>query len=549
MQTEARVALSGPAETVLTATERFVLHEGAFRSSKTWTCLIKWRMRLEEYPGIRLVMARWKDEDLHTKLIPDYREVCALMGLSIGDWNARETCFQFPNGSRLYAIHLKSSEIAAMHSKPRGFTVAGVFISQLEEVPEDVAKEWMLRLSQPGYPKQFLADANPVHHGHWLAADRMFPEDNRNPDHLYVSASIWDNAHNLDQADIDAAEAMYPIGHPMRGPKLEGKRGANLEGAPVYGGCFEAVKHVANGLEPYPLVDVIAGWDFGAKHPAVVFAQFLPWGALWLLGGIMGSDVVLDGENGFAERVQALGKEWFPNHQIVHCGDPAGSHRNSQGVSVNAVKALANCGVSLKVLPDSNVVTVRSACVQTLQGYMLGSVKRFVLDAKVKSEWFEHPVKGSAVPVQYAANFEPAFLLNPRFVMWNPRSSGNVPVLLEAFGAGYIWDDKRRHTQTDGNLRMPDKDGFFEHPMNATEYIIHNFYQPKPNQAALARNFTQVSKEHYRREHNLPSKAEQLALRKAQEDRDPDEIRTWRNGGMRRAGGSPFRGRGRGGYR
>jgi len=549
MNTQATVTLSDPAARVLEATERFVLHEGAFRSSKTWTCLIKWRMRIEEYPGISLVMARWKEDDLHTKLVPDYRHVCDLMGVPYGSWNASESHYAFPNGSKLYAIHLKSSELASMHSKPRGFTVAGIFISQLEEVPKDVAKEWMIRLSQPGYPKQFLADANPVHHGHWLAHKEMFPDDNSHPDHLYVSASIWDNAHNLDAADIQAAEQMYPVGHPMRGPKLEGIRGANVEGAPVYAGCFDPLQHVANGLQPYPLVDVIAGWDFGAKHPAVVFAQFLPWGALWLLGGIMGSDVTLDGKDGFAEHVQQTAREWFPQHRLVHCGDPAGSHRNSQGVSVNAVRALATCGVALKTLPDSNTNTVRKACVETLQGYMLHSVRRFVLSDENPNDWFERTTDGSKVPVRYAQPFEPAFLLNPRFEMWNPRSSGSVPVLLEAFAAGYIWDDDhRRVSQTDGNLRLPKKDGFFEHVMNASEYVIHNFYQPKPSEIALAKAFRTTAKEAYRRDHDLPSKADQIALRKAQQDRDPDELDTWRHGHRRRrVGRVPHRVR-RGGY-
>jgi hypothetical protein len=540
----ARVKLSRPAATVLAAMERFVLHEGAFRSSKTWACLIKWRRWIEDYPGIALVMARWKEDDLNAILVPDYRKVCALMGLPVGEWDASERCFKFGNDSVLYATHLKSSEIEAMHSKARGKTVAGVYISQLEEVPEAVTREWMLRLSQPGFPQQFLADANPVHSGHYLT--KIWPADNAKPNYRYVSASIWDNKHNLDPATIEAAEEMYPVGHPMRAAKLEGKRGPNLEGMPVYGGCFDPLKHVANGLEPYPLVDVIAGWDFGAKHPAVVFAQFLPWGALWILGGIMGADVVLDGKDGFAEKVKQLSSEWFPKHQIVHCGDPAGSHRNSQGVSINAVKALASCGVSLKVLPDSNHNTVRKACVETLQGYMLGSVRRFVLDADRPVDYLD--AKSTVIAPTYAPAFEPAFLLNPRFQMWNPRSAGSVPVLLEAFGAGYIWDDDhRRFSQTDGNLRMPKKDGFFEHPMNASEYIIHNFYQPKPTDKALARNFRQTTKEHYRVTHGLPSKEEQRALRAAQRDKDPDEISSWRHG-MKRRTGSGFRRPRRGGY-
>lgn len=520
-QTESVVALSDPAERVLYATERFVLHEGAFRSSKTWTCLIKWRMRLEEYPGIALVMARWKEDDLNTKLIPDYRRVCALMGLPIGNWNASEKCFDFWNGSKLYAIHLKSSEIAAVHSKARGFTVSGVFISQLEEVPEDVAKEWMLRLSQPGFPHQFLADANPVHHGHYLADPEMFPEDNKNPDHLYVSASIWDNAHNLDASTIQAAESMYPIGHPMRGPKLEGKRGANLEGTPVYSGCFDQVKHVANGLEPYRYCDLLVGWDFGAKHPVAVFAQMVPWGGFWIHGGIMGTDVPLET---FAPKVLDTAKEWFPDRTIVHCGDPAGSHRNSQGVSVNAVSALRDIGIGLNVQPDSNTNTVRAACVQTLQSYMLASVKRFVTDG---TEHYANDLerRGPQLPARLATHAEPAFQLNPRFLMVSPRGEGLVPVILEALGAGYIWNDARHSfSQTDGNLRMPKKDGFFEHPMNATEYIIHNFWQSvRMPAAALTRNYRAVQKEAYREDAGLPTKAQMVALRKAQIDKDPDD--------------------------
>lgn len=518
---ESVVALSAPAERIINATERFVLHEGAFRSSKTWTCLIAWRMRAEEHPGIYLVMARWKEDDLHTTLLPDYRKVCALMGLSAGEWNASEHCFDFWNGSRLYAIHLKSSEISAAHSKARGKTVAGVFISQLEEVPQDVAREWMLRLSQPGYPKQFLADANPVHAGHWMAT--TWPADNSRPDHLYVSASIWDNAHNLDAVDIQAAEEMYPIGHPMRGPKLEGVRGANVEGTPVYAGCFNQATHVANGLEPYAYTDIIAGWDFGAKHPAVVFAQVLPWDACWILGGIMGSNIPLDGEHGFAAKAMQLAAEWFPNHTVQHCGDPAGSHRNSQGVSLNAVRALQMVGINLLTQPNSNTNTVRAACVQTLQGYMLRSVRRFVTDAPNPNE--VERFERYQPTVRYATNAEPAFLLNPRFVIVAPKSQGVVPVLLEALGAGYIWDDEhRRFSQTDGNLRMPKKDGFFEHSMNALEYIIHNYYQPKPTEKTLAKNFRTVQAEAYRREHQIPTAAEVRALRKAQEDKDPYDV-------------------------
>jgi hypothetical protein len=528
-----RIRISRPIRALMDAVARFICLEGALRSAKTWGALFKIRRKLDEHPGIRAVISRWKDDDVKTKLLPEWRIVCAFMGLSHGTWNATESCYDFPNGSRCYVISIKASENEARYSKVRGYTVSLWYIDQLEEVPRDVFHEIKLRLSQPGFPHQLIATPNPVHHGHWIAEE--FPDDNSKANHLYISSSIWDNTINLDATTIEAAEAMYPVGHPMRGPKLEGKRGANMEGTPVYAGCFNPLTHLSNGLQPYPYVDILAGWDFGAKHPAVVFGQMLPWGASWILGGIMGSDVPLEQ---FAPFVLQTAEEWFPGRTLQHCGDPAGSHRNSQGVSVNAVKALQDIGVGLVVLPDSNTNTVRTACVQALQGFMLNSVKRFVTD----NDPVRHAqLEGRSLPVVLAEHAEPAFLLNPRFLMHSPRGTGMVPVIAEALGAGYIWDDDhRRFSQADGNLRMPKKDGFFEHPMNALEYLVHNFWQSVRMPAStVQRNFRAVQQEHYRITHHEPSKAEKAALRRAQIDRDDDEPRVSR----RSYAGRGFRGR------
>lgn len=457
------------------ATERFVDVEGAMRAAKTWGCLRKWRLRLKKYPGISLVMSRWKDEDLWNKLVPDYRKVCEKLGLPAGDWNAREECFEFTNGSRLYAISLKTSELASAQSKPRGFTIAGIYISQLEEVPKDVAREWMMRLSQPGYPHQFLSDANPVHDGHWIAEE--WPADNSRPDYRYITASIWDNAANLDPSTIAAAEAMYPLGHPMRPAKLEGKRGANSEGDPVYEGYFDAVRHVDTELEPWPHTPIIAGWDFGAKHPAVVFAQFLPWGAHWSLGAIMGNNVVLEW---FAPRVLEIAGEWFPKMPLIHVGDPAGAHRNSQGVTLNAKKVLNGLNINLKTKDDSNDLRVRYACIQTLGGYMLRTCRPFV---------------GEPTGFEQAPYEEPAFILRPRGLIISKKDEKPISLIEQALGGGYVWDDGYHGTGNLANIRRPLKDGFFEHGMNATEYTVHHFAGGRPNQESVDQAMAVAAKE------------------------------------------------------
>ena len=202
---------------IMRASERFVDVEGALRSAKTWTILIKIRRLMEQFPGIRWAIARWTDNELNQKLVPDYRNVCALMGLPFGEWNAKESCYDLANGSRLYCVHLKTSQRDNRYATVRGLTVAGFYIDQLEEVPEDVYNEAALRLSQPGFPQQMIVSPNPVPENHWIA--KRWPTTNQRPDHRYIRLTIWDNKHNLDASTIRAAESLYPEGHPQRGIK------------------------------------------------------------------------------------------------------------------------------------------------------------------------------------------------------------------------------------------------------------------------------------------------------------------------------------------
>lgn len=566
-----RIRLARPIKRLLASVVRFLLIEGAMRASKTWGCLIKWRKRVEDYPGIALVMARWNEGDLNTKLVPDYRKVCDLMGLPYGAWNARESCFEFGNGSRLYAIHLKSSEKATIHGKPRGFTVAGVYISQLEEVPYDVAREWMLRLSQPGYPHQFLADANPVHDGHWIAQE--WPADNSKPDHEYLTASIWDNAHNLDASTIEAAEALYPPGHPMRPAKLEGKRGANTEGDPVYGEYYRPAVHNYHELEPWPYAPIVVGWDFGAKHPAVSFNQFLPWGAFWHLGAVMGDNVMLEW---FAPRVLRIASEWFHGMPLLHCGDPAGEQRSSQGLSLNAktylseLRVCPKCfsdkvqkhgerqhrcnecetivtpiAVDLRTQPDSNDLRVRYGCIQTWGGYMLRTTRRFKFfsdETVLQAESFL-ATRGRSVGQhdvmrpRFEEDEEPAFLLNPRGLLISRKKEQPISIVEQALGGGYIWDDDFHGVGNLANIRRPLKDGFFEHVMNATEYTIHNYVPARPSEDVLLENWVKAQREQLKRV------TDRMFVKPLPPDHDPADKRygkgKFRNQGTGSRGGAP----------
>lgn len=481
---------------ILRASDRFTDVEGALRSAKTWTILIKLRRRLEEEPGIKGFMARWTEEGLNQKLIPDWRNVCALMQIGHGTWNAPESCYDFPNGSRLYAIHGKSSQKDNRYGKVRGLTVAFGYIDQLEEWPEDVYDEAALRLSQPGYPQQLIVSPNPVPETHWIA--RKFPITNSKPDHRYITLSIWDNKHNLDAATIQAAELLYPIGHPQRRVKLEGKRGLDVRGTPVYTGAFNRDSHVTS-LDILPDLPLCESYDYGYHHPCVLWYQYAPWGWVRVLGGVMGNDLHLDAFLPIAERYRSL---WFPKYRSIQATcDPAGANENAQGLRgtpvgmlrdwyrVHGLKDAKGAFVSPLYLSDANTPERRFAANERAATYM----RRHV-------------------------NGAPAFLVDDeRWILVGLGDERFENFFIDGLEAGYVFEDEARHSSRLGTFWVPKKDGFYEHPQNCFEYGLQAHVYDLPLQGEAA------AKEVLKHQTRIVKEDQRALARLQKDDPDPDD--------------------------
>lgn len=492
---------------IIRATERFVDVEGALRSAKTWTILIKIRRSLEEHPGIRWAIARWTEGDLNQKLVPDYRNVCGLMGLPFGTWNAKESCYDLDNGSRLYCVHLKTSQRDNRYATVRGLTVAGFYIDQLEEIPEDVYNEAALRLSQPGFPQQMMVSPNPVPDNHWIA--KRWPTTAQKPDHRYIRLTIWDNKHNLDASTIRAAEALYPEGHPQRGIKIEGKRGLNVEGTPVYNGAFMRARHLRT-LAIDPNLPLLEAYDYGFHHPCVLWYQYAPWGWVRVLGGVMGSDMHLDAFLPVVERYRNL---WFPHRlRIDATCDPAGGNENAQGIRGTPVTILndwfyqhgemddAGKPINVRFLSDANRPERRNASNQTLATYM------------------RHRVNG-----------DEAFLVDPdRWILAELNDERFDSWFIDGLDVGYVLEAEARHSGSLGTFYVAKKDGWFEHGQNCMEYGVQMFVKDLPL------NGERAAKVVLQHEKSIVGQ-QARALRAAQKDREPDEQRgRIRGGGFRR---------------
>jgi len=439
---EVRVVWRGKQSEALRDDTLYLDLEGAIRSSKTTIGLWKVVNSCLANPGIRWLVCRWTDDALKATVKPVLMLILQQAGLQTV-WHADEQRLELPNGAWIYLRGLRSSEDTNRFGRFRGLTLAGVFADQAEEIPKDIYLELKGRLSQVGQPKQMILAANPPSTDHWLASE--FPEDQSHANHKLIRLTLYDNAHNLDPEYISQLEADYPLGHPLRRRLIDGQRGLSVVGEPVYAGYFQRPLHVVEDLACHPEAALYEGWDFGHGHPCVVWAQFLPIGALHVLGGVMGAAMFIEDFCPIALQYRA---QWFPNLlEVRSTGDPAGESFSPHGVATSAFDVLAKRGVRLQSVPSANRVERRDVAIQSIAGYM-----RRLTGAE-----------GAA------------FKVAPRFVVVTARGSQSTPVLVDGFEAGYVWDSKSTASTSHPNTRRPLKDGFYDHGQNGLEYVMLAF--------------------------------------------------------------------------
>lgn len=475
----------GPgASEALTATSRYIDLEGGIRAQKT-TALCAWIANGSiEYPGMHSFLCRYTDDALTSILKPTWRAYCQQSGIQL-EWNAAEECdIVVATGSKVFLRGLKASDDTQRYAKLRGPTIARFGIDQAEELPADFWPEIQGRLSQPGFPQQAMITPQPVNENHWIA--KAFPEDQSNPNHLYIRTNCYDNRVNLGDAYIEELERIYPEGTAKRRTLLEGRRGLAVKGQPVYAGAFTRSRHVDNTLKMNPQLPLFEAWDYGHSHPCVVWGQIFG-GRLSILGGCMGEDLSIDQ---FAPAALECRAHWFPTPiEILTTGDPAGLAQSSQGLPATLKDIMAEHGVYITAVDGANRPEIRDQAIQTNSRYMT----RTALDG------------------------QPAFLVNAeRACVVNADGTKYIPFLADGFEAGYVWDEKARQGLT-ANIRKPKKDGFYDHGQNCVEYLVLAF---GPS------NVTGKDKE----------RLSMLAVKRSQLDHDPQDRVGYRRSGVYRGG-------------
>lgn len=174
------------------------------------------------------------------------------------------------------------------------------------------------------------------------------------------------------------------------------------------------------------------------------------------LGAVMGLNMFLED---FVPAVIGVRRQWFPQTEdFWDCGDPSGLDITNDGTRQSKIRdILSGFGIFPRSTAQSNRPETRTEAIQTVSGYM----RRDALDG------------------------EPAFRIHPRAMVVSSAGMEPASFTVDGFEAGYVWDPKPRMSLT-RTVRVPKKDGYWDHYQNSVEYCVVNFSPATPREKVTA---------------------------------------------------------------
>ena len=302
---------------------------------------------------------------------------------------------------------------------------AVIVINEVHEISEQIYRALKRRCRQDGKPIMILMEGEAPNENHWLAQITNPGNENYDSDIETWFVSTYENWENLPLAYRGSLESM-PEG--WKAKYLLGKYGFRPDGKPYYNGYKEIIH--AQELEYLADRDLICGWDFGYHHPACLVTQIDlqdRWG--WLRE-IIGTDITIDK---FGEKVKQEINYYYPNAKCVHYGDPAVIQKSDKS-ELTSWQILASKGI-----------------------YLHYKVSEYRLRKEIIEKKLSTLIGG-----------RPSLTVDRRYC-----KTAN-----DGFLGGYHYQEMKEGHPMLQKYELPFKDGFYEHIMNAGEYIAVNLFSP-----------------------------------------------------------------------
>lgn len=434
-----------------------ILIEGSLGCAKTTLFLDKEIDALLKWPGIPILLFRWSQDAVDTKLRPAFEELLSIRNIE-SEWEQNKKRFVFENGSIAYCFGLKAVSAVEQYNKIRGLGVSRIAGDQCEEAAQQVAGELRGRLRPDltatvlgkRYPFQLTFVANPSDDDMWLSKE--FPVDNHIKGRKLYSLSVFDNKW-LPKESIESLLRQYPVEHPKHLTMVLGKRGPEIYGVPVFEGLYK--REIHHRAIQTRRTTIVESFEFGKHNPAWVFGQQTYAGGLMLLGGIRAQEMPLED---FLPIVKDYRKRWFPEDvEIKTCTSPMGDKSSLAGTRFTSMEILRKAIGPIHYRDNGNAADVRLALIESLSGYLR----------------------------RRTPTGEESIGVNDDSTRWLVASQDGIKesaFLHIALEAGYTWD-KHFVSVSSKEVKQPREDDKFSNVMHCVENIILNFCAGQPSQA------------------------------------------------------------------
>lgn len=427
-----------------------LLLEGSLGCGKTTVGIDKELDALLRWPGIPILMFRWSQDAVDTKLRPAVEELMAIREIKAA-WDDKKKRFTLENGSMAYLFGLKSVSAIEAFNKIRGLGVCRIFGDQVEEMSQDVAGELRGRLRPDltatmrgaKFPFQLTFIANPSDTDFWLSKE--FPVDDHIKGRKLYSLSVFENKH-LPAESIESLLRQYPVEHPKNLTMVMGQRGPNITGVPVFEGLYKREIHqrAARLRADAPILE---SFEFGKHNPCWVFAQQMYAGGLTLLGGIRAQEMVLED---FLPLVKQYRAQWFPEGaKVKTCTSPQGDKSTLTTARFTSLDIVRRAIGPTSYRDNGNAADVRLGLIESLSGYL-----------RRRTTTGEESI---------AVNDDPT-----RWLIASHEGVKESAFLHIALEAGYVWD-KHHVSVSSKEIKQPREDDKFANVMHCVENIILNF--------------------------------------------------------------------------
>jgi len=395
--------------------------QGGVGSGKSRAILAPIIEMLLEVPGLRVLWGRQDFKDLKLSIMDKFFEI--MPNELIKDKSEQYHWYDIAQNEgsigRIYFNGLK--DLSGFSSQEFGV----IAVTEVYEITEQAYRTLKRRVRQSGVINMILMEGEAPNEDHWLAKLTDIESPDFDIDITQMRVSTYENWENL---PISYRASLETMPESWKKKYLKGDYGFIPDGDPFYQG-FKEMIHKCE-IKPVTGKELLLGWDYGFRHPGCVITQLDAKGRWRVLREILGSNITIDQ---FADVMKQYLNINFNNYTTISYGDPAGSQMNDKSEQTSE-DILRSKGFN--VISCQSTFRDRKEIIEGKLATLIGGVPALTIDHSCKT-------------------------------------------VIDGFLGGYHYPKIQQGQQwTTIKTETPYKDGFYEHIMNALEYIAVNIFKP-----------------------------------------------------------------------